>query len=464
MTLIDCDDEQNNDFFSHCDHFVSVPCFDLPYMREKILGDGTNQYDSCIMCHEKFGVFTHRKIYCGFCGVFVCSSCSENKMANGTRVCDACSSVLFDDDKKLNGLKSWCELSVGVSLFNRSRKAAAVSYFACMLSNQNADLHKNAVLALYQFSMIPDVRDVFKHTTAIRALINHTLTCQCNSTHISLDLYLNLLLLDSSGTKISFDTPPLTGYNPYSLLKSNSINLVRAAARFLLLIVKMDKAKVSSSLDAIELIKSSDKSISNYILAALAYECGIESNDSIVSSMKYYQSIILNTMIKLRDRTASVATHYYCGQVLLKFSTTLEGCAEIIKNPTIGIADTMRLYYNDSPMKNKGGLKISVMMQTIMLNLWKSSIGSIDKELIQMNIFPLVIMPIFEIILGENDETEFNNLTSTTLELILLISKSDEYIDTFRKESLIAAFQNLENKSEPVSTLAKHIMNTINVF
>lgn len=387
---------------------------------------------SCLLCGAPF-TMTRRRHHCRYCGLLFCGSCTENRAMVGdtlSRICDSCAVMLIPPgtNAKFEGLRRWCEDNHCGELFDDSPKNAGIHFLVSKMQSSSAVSHFNAIRTLYK--LLPCHAPALIDSKIPAALLKHSLECKsgnCKAQSLSLDLFVTLYNTDSKGCSINF-----SDYNidiP-SLFNSKSIDMQRAAARFLYTLVQEQDIEIPNPSD---LLKIKDKWVIAFVLASMAKK---KQLDNI--QIEEMIPTLLN-FIKKDNEFGTVATRFYASAVLSKISTNnYEASCILADNDLQAIVDL--LYANSPKDQNdkRPETELAINLSNVLLNAW---VAIAKKRKPDHSVpFSQVLMPLFEVIEKPNelkDDCPLGKVQMNFFKLIREFATFEDCLQSFKSEQIM---------------------------
>lgn len=387
---------------------------------------------SCLLCGAPF-TMTRRRHHCRYCGLLFCGACTENRAMVGdslARICDSCAVMLIPPgtNARFEGLRRWCEDNHCGELFDDSPKNAGIHFLVSKMQSSSADSHFNAIRTLYK--LLPCHAPALIDSKIPSALLKHSLECKssnCKSQSLSLDLFVTLYNTDSKGCSINFSE-----YNidiP-SLFKSKSIEMQRAASRFLYTLVQEQDIEIPTPL---ELLKIKDKWIIAFVVASL-------SKKKELTNIPVEEIIpVLLNLIRKDNEVGTVATRFYASEVLGRISTNnFEASCVLADQDLQAIVDL--LYANSPKDQNdrRPETELAINLSKVLLNAWTA----ISKKRKPDHTVPFsqVLMPLFEVIEKPNDakdECPLGKVQMNFFKLIREFATFEDCLQSFKSEQIM---------------------------
>ena len=391
-------DPLDSNFFAVSSDFSSVDVFSytpLPPCENK-------DQEKCFMCKNVFGVF-QKKIVCQSCGMVFCEKCAS--MKNGKiPLCNVCCALSSENSRVLDfpGLSEWAKKILKIDLKTSWSIQCAFQYLFRQLRSKNHSLHLYAATSLHTFV---DAFNYFKFDEDSQHLLTkHSLTCDCGSAALLLDVFVTLLK-ERSDFENPFDDAKIK-----SLLNDKNLDIVRAAARIALLRTERKDFNPDQKFVIDALKSTKDKLTCAYILSALAqykhipehYEIFRPDQEATEVAYENYKDITEACFYVYEPDTpvASQASQYYASVLLYQISAHSDGTKEIMKHPLQYLIDCIRKHYPHSSGVDKKDTIISVFLAQVVYDLWLYSMQcGEDSQTLLNNLFSIVLQPLTEALL-----------------------------------------------------------------
>ena len=391
-------DPLDSNFFNISNDFSSVDVFSytpLPPCQNK-------NPDKCFMCKNVFGVF-QKKITCSNCGMFFCEKCAS--MKNGKiPLCNVCCALSSENSRVLDfpGLAEWAKKHMKTDLKTTWSIQCAFNYLFRLLKLKDSSMH------LYSSTLLHTFIDAFTYfkfdDNNVKLLTNHSLTCECGSAPLLLDVFVTLMK-ERTDFQNPFDDSKIS-----SLLKEKDPNIVRAAARIALLRTERKDFNPDQKFVVDALKETKDKLTCAYLLSALAqykhipehYEIFRPDQDATEIAYENYKDITEACFYVYEPDTpvASQASQYYASVILYQISAHSDGTREIMKHPIQYLIDCIRKHYPHASGVDKKDTIISVFIAQVIYDLWLFSMqAGEDSQTILNNLFSIILQPLTEVLL-----------------------------------------------------------------
>ncbi|KAK8882786.1 hypothetical protein M9Y10_045427 [Tritrichomonas musculus] len=386
----------------------------------------------CLLCGSPF-TMTRRRHHCRYCGLLFCGACTENRAMVGdqlSRICDSCAVMLIPPgtNAKFEGLRRWCEDNHCGELFDDSPKNAGIHFLVSKMQSSSPESHFNAIRTLYK--LLPCHAPALIESKIPSALLKHSLECKsgnCHAQSLSLDLFVTLYNTDSKGCSVNFsdyhiDIP--------QLFDSKSIEMKRAAARFLYTLIQEQDVEIPN---ALQLLNVKDKWVVAFVLASLGKKKDLRD-------INVEEAIpILLKLIKKDHEAGTVAARFYASEVLNKISiNNFEASSVLADNDLQAIVDL--LYANSPKDQNdkRPETELAINLSSVLLNAW---IAIAKKRKPDHSVpFSQVLMPLFEVIEKPNerkDDCQLGKVQMNFFKLIREFATFDDCLQSFKSEQIM---------------------------
>lgn len=369
-----------------------------------------NDSDHCVLCKDKFHPILKRRHHCRYCGLLMCGNCTGSSAVINDkveRVCDACAAIILPpnhNNDSYPGLRKWYSL-VNLNTANFNAKQAAFNYISSFFTNENTTTHKYAVNTLLK--MYKRYSPEMVKANCCKYLLLHAMHCKCASTAQTLDLFISLYMADPSNANIDFKDQEFASLDINTFFAEDSLEMKRAAARLLYLLVYEDKIKPSAVMNLTSLINYPDKWVSAFIMAAISYRIPRQNLDLIYDYEIKGPNIIDNAeqilpevlkLFKYNSPNASTAGKYYAALFVEYISHWPEEAQVLAKCDLSHMMTCLVQCFPKNAEDRRPEIKTAVILTAVLQRLWIMSRNKVLDTETSRNLFSYFLMPLFEIL------------------------------------------------------------------
>ena len=375
------------------------------------------------------------------------------------RICDSCAAIILPPDLSPNSYPGLRKFSESHNFEKFNPKLAAFSFISSLLSDSKESSHTyaiNTLLKLYKSHAPEMIQSRVPYN-----LLHHSVNCKCQALSSSLDLFVSLYMADPSGCEIDFSSPPFDNIDINKFFAYESIEMKRAAARFLYLLVSEGHIHVSNVSNLVELIHCPDKWVTAFIVASIAFKIPRCELEEIFTREIKGTNILQNFpeltkgLVKLFNKSASnssAAARYYAA-VTLDYLCHFDDCLQTLAalDCTDIVTNLAQCFPKDSS-DDRSEIKTAIYLTSVEYQIWKAAFeGKLDSEKVK-NQFSVILLPLFDIIGIENKNVEkclLSSLQVKFLEIMRFISKEKEMKAAINSQQMQQILTNLgENQSQ----------------
>lgn len=412
----------------------------------------------CLLCGDEFTIFKRRH-HCRYCGLLLCGNCTNNSMMIGDkieRICDCCAAILLPPSASSSypGIRKWYKTN---STF--IPKIAAFSFISSLLADPNESAHKyaiNTLLKLYKCHAPGMIQ-----ANVASQLLRHCIKCKCSALASTLDLFVSLYMADPSGCNIDFTEEPFDSIDINTFFSFDSLEMKRAAARFMYLLVFEGRIHVSRVVNLCGLIDYPDKWVAAFVIASIAFRIPRKDIDEVFTQQQKGTNIFENSADIIRhvsnvfspsSPNTSTAARYYAS-VILEYLSHFDDCLKTIAEvDSSHIVTTIAQCFPRDEEDDRAEIKIAVFLTSVESQLWTAaSQGKLTDDEIR-NMFSVILLPLFDIMGTENKCTEpclLSTLQIKFLEIMRLIGANKDLKVAICSDQMLGILKALsQNKSE----------------
>ena len=429
---------------------------------ETWMADSTS--DFCMLCHSQFNPVVRRRHHCRCCGLLFCKACTNNRTMVGdsvVRVCDACAVILIPPSPSYSywGLKRWCSNHNCFSVFETAPKSAGIRYLCSMLESECVPAHFNASRTLYKLSRYHSPAMI--ENGVAKSLLRHSLTCQCESTALTLALFVILYFACNEGCSIDFSEFP--DLDCVKLIEKSEGEMKRSAARLLYVLCHRRVIPVP---DVSGILKSCDDPwVVAFVIATLAIEynsgsLGDLQNQGQMDAVPVCAEIVPVLLRQFEKGKGTAASMYFSAIVLERVAHASDGAAMIAKSDLDAVVHAMTTSAPQSKDDARPETQLSVYLTSLILNIWRYFASShCDGYTI---LFSQVLVPVFDLI-GIESGTEGNLciIKRMFLEMLRHIATFDDLKTSITSEQMLSLLQDMANTPGPLSDEAKSTLSSL---
>ena len=396
-----------------------------------------NESDNCLLCHEQFSIFKRRH-HCRYCGLLFCGKCAYNSTIinnNIERICDSCAAIILPPNTSSNSYPGLRKFAASNNIKPFNPKIAAFSFISSLFSDSKESSHRyaiNTLLKLYK-SHAPEM---IKSNVPYE-LLKHIINCKCDALSSTIDLFVSLYMADPSGCNIDFSLEPFCNIDINMFFSYDSIEMKRAASRFLYLLISEGHIHISNIVNLLGLLDCPDKWVTAFIIASMAFKIPRCDTDSIFtrkfSSKKIFEtnSELLTQILKLFDpnsKNSSAAARYYAAVTLEYLCHFPEDLQIIASLDCSNLVTSLSQCFPKDSNDDRSEIKTALYLTSLVYQIWKAvDEGLLNEEQIK-NQFSFILFPLFDIIGIENNNTGqclLSVLQIKFLEIMRVISKQE---------------------------------------
>lgn len=426
------------------------------------LADSTS--DFCMLCHSQFNPVMRRRHHCRCCGLLLCKSCTENRtMVNDSvvRVCDACAVILMPPSPSSHyyGLKKWCNDHNCFSIFETSPKSAGIRYLLSVLESECVPAHFNAARTLYKLSRCHSPAMI--ENGAARSLLQHSLSCHCDNTALTLALFIILYSADSSGCHIDFTEFP--NLDCVALIENSEGEMKRSAARLLYILCRKRVIPVPDITDLLS--RSDDSWVTAFLIATLAVKYNSGTLGELQDAGPVEDVPKCNDLVRIIigqfERGRGTAAAMYFGSIVLEYlSRTKEGVEILAASDLDGIVHAMSVNTPQSSEDSRAETHVCVRLTALILRIWRYFAETRKDG--HAVLFSQVLVPMFDVIgIRSNAEGNLGLVKRMFLEMICYMVTFDDLKTSIGSEQMLSILKNMASGTGPLAEAAGKAVNSL---
>ena len=431
-----------------------------------------NESDCCLLCHEPFSIFKRRH-HCRYCGLLFCGKCAYNSTIinnNIERICDSCAAIILPPNLSSNSYPGLRKFSSANNISPFDPKIAAFSFISSLLSDSKESSHTyaiNTLLKLYK-SHAPEM---IKSNVPYE-LLKHAIKCKCDALASSIDLFVSLYMADPSNCSVDFSLEPFNSIDINMFFSYDSIEMKRAAARFLYLLISESHIHLSNVINLLGLLDTPDKWVTAFVIASIAFKIPRVDGDELftrtIKGQKIFETNIdlIKQIIKLFDpnsKNSSAASRYYAAVTLEYLSHYKEDLQIIASLDCSHLVTSLSQSFPKDSSDDRSEIKTALFLTSLVYQIWEAvDEGKLNEDQIK-NQFSFILFPLFDIIGIENNNTEkclLSTLQIKFLEIMRIISKQENIKSVVFSEQMHEILNKLAKNQSKLGEEAQLTLDT----